>query len=73
MSNTGLGCFLFCFSSQTVATNGYYGIETHLPYICNLKLDRFIVAGHLKFKLNTAVVLCNLTTLFVLKHTTTIL
>ncbi len=49
---------LLFFSIQTVGRSGYYGIESPLPYIHNLKLGTFfLVAWVLEVKINNSVVL----------------
>ncbi len=63
------------FLSQTVPVSGYYGIETLLPFVHNLKTWSIFVTGVLEVKNNhNTVILCNLTreacSPYVLKHTT---
>ncbi len=42
----------FFFSILTVAGSGYYGIESPLPYTCNLKLDFFFSSLSVEVKIN---------------------
>ena len=50
------------FLSQTVPVSGYYGIETLLPFVHNLKTWSIFVTGVLEVKNNhNTVILSNLT------------